>query len=101
MIADFQALGGLFEGSYDVGMRYGREILRHVVGSRPLAADGAGDNHEVTDFHVILQRTATADANQRIRSGSAEGLGRHRGVGRIAAAVAAGDSFTLPEAGGA
>src|SRR3990172_12668451 len=99
MRAHAQAFGGLFEGSYDVGMGYGREILRHVVRSRPLAADGAGHNNEVANFHVILQRTATADAYQRFRAGGAKDLGGYGGVRRIAAAVADGDSFTLEGAG--
>ncbi len=77
----------------------GGEILGHVITRRALAADGSRDNHEIADLHVILQRAATADANQRFRSGGTKNLRRHRRVGRKTPPIADRDALPIDGSG--
>ena len=99
MIAHFQVFRRLFQRGDDARIGHGGKILGDIIARGALAAQRAGDDHQIADFDVVLQRAAAADADQRLRAGAAKNLRRDRRVRRVAAAVADADALAVELAG--
>ena len=71
MAAYAETLRRLFQGVDNIRVSQGREAFSDVITRRTIAAQRAGDDYQIADFNVLLQRAAAADANQRLCSGAA------------------------------
>ena len=89
MIAHVQdSSAACFKGGDDIGVSDGGKIFRDIIARGAVAAQRAGDDHQIADLDVFLQRAAAADANQRLRAGAAKNFRGDGRVRRVATAVA-------------
>src|SRR5580765_3735666 len=98
MIAHIERVGCFTERGYYPSVRDRRKILRDIIARGAVAAQRAGDNYEIANLDMFLQRAAATHPNQRLGARATENFSGNGRIRRVATAVADGNSLAVQTA---
>src|SRR5574341_2013346 len=87
MVAQLEILGRLSQRADDIAMGDGREVFRDIIARSTVAAQRAGDDHQIADLDFFLQRAATPHTDQRLSPSGAKNFRSDRRIRRETPAV--------------
>src|SRR5512134_2590840 len=94
-----QAFRGSLQCIDYLGVSPGGKIICHVIGRCAFTAQRSGYDDQIANLHMLLQRAATSDADQRLGTSTTKNFGGNRRVRSVAPAISDGYSLSVQNPG--